>query len=63
MYISKIIETADGRVEFKGEFTEEEHSFLLEFALQTLVARGMIPIKVIDDATIANMNPNTGSVN
>lgn len=41
-----MIELPDGKkVEFNGEFTEEEHAFLIEFALANLISRGLLPVQ------------------
>ena len=37
-------ETPEGLVEFKGKLTKDEVSFLLRFALLSLIARGTLPI-------------------
>lgn len=59
MFISKIIKTNEGTVEFKGEFSEAEHEFLLEYALQNLVERGLIPLKVSEADELCNISPGT----
>lgn len=43
MEIKKVIKTSKGNVEFKGTITEEEHDFLIEYALNSLITQGALP--------------------
>lgn len=39
--------TEEGVVRFKGSLTNDETNFLLQFALMTLLQRGMLPATVV----------------
>ena len=58
--INQCIETPDGKVNFQGELSKEEVDFCIEFAINNLVARGVVPFHLTDD--LASIGPNTGEV-
>lgn len=39
-------ETPEGTVNFKGTLTQEEVSFLLKYAILSLMARGTLPVSI-----------------
>lgn len=43
MQIKTIIERDDKSFEFVAELTERQHAYLINFAISTLMERGMIP--------------------
>ncbi len=43
MQINQIIETPEGKYEFNGHLDEDEHSFVIEVGLATLLAQGALP--------------------
>jgi hypothetical protein len=57
MYIHKIVETPEGSVEFEGEFSPEEVSFLMEFALTALVRQGLLPLVVKNKEEMSSVIP------
>lgn len=43
MQVSKLLKTSEGTVKFEGELTEEEHEFVVNIGLATLLEEGAIP--------------------
>lgn len=41
MYIEKVIETEDGKIEFKGTLQADELDFVLEVGLNVILAQGV----------------------
>jgi len=48
MNVNHVVELPDGAVEFKGNLSPKETAFLLEFAINNLLAIGALPF-VKDD--------------
>jgi hypothetical protein len=57
MYLHKTIETDNGAVEFDGEFSPEEVQFLLEYALNSLIQKGLVPFVVKKPEDMATVAP------
>lgn len=49
MRVTAIVEKDGGIFEFSAELTAEQHRFLLEYAIQSLVHRGLVPFNVTTD--------------
>ena len=48
MQIKTIVEKDDKTVEFSAVLTEEQHAYLINFAITTLMMRGIIPLTTDD---------------
>lgn len=48
MDINFDVETPEGNITFKGSLQKDEVDFLLRFAMLSLMARGALPITVIN---------------
>lgn len=62
MFIHKVIETSEGTVEFKGEFSQEEVSFLIEYSLNQLLQKKLIPFVVKEPEAASQVGPGTDQV-
>jgi hypothetical protein len=47
--VSKLLKTSEGTVKFEGELTEEEHEFVVNIGLATLMEQGAIPFVTTDE--------------
>lgn len=56
MHISKTLETAEGKVVFEGEVSEEELDFIIECGLAYMVENDMLPFKQLGE-DIASFQP------
>lgn len=57
MKIKVIQEREDGTYEFTANLTEAQHKFLLEFAIQDLLRKGLsVPIMGEDDEVVSIVN-------
>ena len=43
MKIKSIVEREDGIYEFQAELTPEQHQFLIDYAVKTLMVQGLLP--------------------
>ena len=59
MKIQTLVETADGTVEFSAVLTEEQHKFLIEYAIQDILRKG-VAIPVVQDDVVTIMKLETG---
>ena len=48
MKIKTVVEKADGSYEYQAELTAEQHAFLIEYAVRSLIEKGLIPFNVVD---------------
>jgi len=46
MEISKVLETPQGTVEFKGSLTQEEADYVIKIGLSVLLQQGMLPFSI-----------------
>lgn len=51
MQVSKLLKTSEGTVKFEGELSDEEHEFVLNVGLTTLLENGAIPFLATEDAS------------
>ena len=60
MKIKAIYENQDGQHEINAVLTEDQHKFLIEFALLELLRKGlMIPVVHNDEVTLIEFGKNT----
>lgn len=46
MNIKTVIEQPDGTYTFTGVLNQEQHAFLIEYAIRDLVAKGLLPAAI-----------------
>lgn len=46
MKISTVVEKDGGLYQFTAELSQEQHQFLLEYAIRALIHRGLMPFNV-----------------
>lgn len=49
MKIKSIVESPEGNYEFSAELTDQQHAFLIEYAIRDLVRKGLIPFLSAED--------------
>jgi len=49
MQISQLVETADGSFTYSATLTQNQHAFLIEYAIKDLVHKGLLPFTVTAD--------------
>lgn len=60
MKIKSIVENEGGVFEFQAELTEQQHAFLIEYAIRDLVRKGLVPFVSADnEADLARVVPVT----
>ena len=53
--VSKKIQTADGKLAFDGELSEEEYEQIFDFGLIALYKAGMIPFVAVEEEDISKV--------
>lgn len=48
MKITAVVEREGGVYQFTAELTEQQHQFLIEYAIRDLVTKGLVPFNVDD---------------
>ncbi len=56
MKVSKTFETEEGGVIFEGTLDQEEVDYLIGYALNSLLQRGTIPFKVLNNENLAKFS-------
>ena len=63
MQVNKLLKTSEGTVKFEGELTEEEHEFVVNIGLATLMEQGAIPFVTADEENAYKFIPGNEEMN
>lgn len=63
MQVKNLVKSKDGTYLFDGELSEEEHEFVLNIGLASLLEQGAIPFMTADEETAYKFIPGSDELN
>lgn len=59
MKVKTVVETDEGAYEFQAQLSQQQHAFLIEYAIRDLIRKGLLPFLNIEDQDeLAKIAPN-----
>lgn len=52
MKVKTVVENENGVFEFSAELSEQQHAFLLEYAIRDLIRKGLIPFMTSEEEAL-----------